>query len=303
MAIDFKDQVAVVTGAGGGLGKEYALLLAKMGAKVVVNDLGCAMDGSGKARSTADAVVKEIEDAGGEAVANYDGVDSPEGGNSIVRTAIDHFGRIDILINNAGILRDKSFHKMAQESWAQILTVHLSGAFHCSQPAYQYMREQQYGRIVLTTSSAALFGNFGQTNYGAAKLALVGLMNSLRIEGKSRNVLVNAVAPQAVTRMTEKIIPPDLHNLLAPPYVAPVVAYLCSRECKESGSIFNVGGGCVSRSQILTGPVTFLGKEIASVDDVSEKWPEILSMENPKPFDDAAGPVMDFVDKLRSLRG
>lgn len=301
MAIDFKDQVAVITGAGGGLGREYALFLARLGARIVVNDLGCARDGTGKEQSLADNLVKKIREVGGEAVANYDRVDTPEGGAGIVRTAIENFRRIDILINNAGILRDKSFHKMDRESWDRILAVHLNGAFYCSQPAYQHMREQQYGRILLTSSCSGLFGNFGQTNYSAAKMALIGLMNTLRIEGKQRNVLVNAIAPQALTRMTEKIMPPDVHSLFAPSHVAPVVAYLCSRECEESGSIFNVGGGCISRTRILTGPVTFLGREVATVDEVAKRWRETLSMENPKTFDDATGPVLDFLEKIKSL--
>ena len=188
MSIGFNDQVAVITGAGGGLGKAYALMLAELGAKVVVNDLGCTTDGKGQKQSMADAVVKEVIDAGGKAVANYNGVDTPQGGEEIVQTAIDHFGRIDILINNAGILRDISFHKMDLESWKNVMDVHLNGAFYCTLPAYRYMREQKYGRIVFTSSGTGLFGNFGQANYGAAKMALVGFMNTLGIEGSSRNV-------------------------------------------------------------------------------------------------------------------
>jgi NAD(P)-dependent dehydrogenase (short-subunit alcohol dehydrogenase family) len=201
--IRFDDRVAIVTGAGGGLGRVYALELAKRGAKVVVNDLGGARDGSGAgSTSSADAVVQEIIAAGGEAVANYDSVATVEGGENIVKTALEHFGRVDILVNNAGILRDKSFVNMTPKMWEPVLAVHLQGAYNVTRPAFLAMRENKYGRIVMTTSAAGLYGNFGQTNYGAAKMGIVGLMNTLKLEGEKYNIKVNAVAPLAATRLT-----------------------------------------------------------------------------------------------------
>ena len=210
----------MITGAGGGLGRIYALELAKRGAKVVVNDLGGARDGSGKGSSTpAQKVVEEIKAFGGTAVANYDNVASAEGGEKIIQSAIDAFGTVDILINNAGILRDKSFVKMEPENWKSVLDVHLNGAYNVSKPAFKVMREKGYGRIIMTTSAAGLYGNFGQTNYSSAKMGLVGLMNTLKLEGKKYNVLVNTVAPIAASRLTEDIMPPDLFEKMKPEFV------------------------------------------------------------------------------------
>ena len=205
-ALGFDGKVAIITGAGGGLGKQHALSLASRGALVVVNDLGGAVDGSGSDAGAAQLVVDEIKAAGGEAVADTDSVATPEGGEAIVQTAIDAFGRIDIVINNAGILRDKTFHNMTPDLLDPVLDVHLKGAFNVTKPAWVHMREQQYGRVISTSSAAGVFGNFGQTNYGAAKMGLVGLTRVLAVEGARYNIKANAIAPLALTRMTEDIM-------------------------------------------------------------------------------------------------
>jgi len=258
--ISFHDRVAIVTGAGGGLGRVYALELALGGAKVVVNDLGGASDGSGKGSSSpAQAVVDEIKKAGGEAVANYDNVATVEGGANIVKNAIDAFGRVDILINNAGILRDKSFIKQDASTWNPVLDVHLNGTFHVTRPAFKVMKEQGFGRIIMTTSAAGLYGNFGQTNYSTAKLGIVGLMNSLKIEGAKHDIKVNTIAPIAASRLTREVMPPEIFEKSRPEFVSPMVLYLCSDECKETGQIFNAGLGYFNRAAILTGHSVQIG--------------------------------------------
>jgi NAD(P)-dependent dehydrogenase (short-subunit alcohol dehydrogenase family) len=244
--IDFQDRVAVITGAGGGLGREHALLLASRGAAVVVNDLGGSVAGEGDSHSAADVVVDEIKAAGGEAIAEYSSVSTPEGGEAIIQKAVDEFGRVDIVINNAGILRDKSFAKMELADIHSVLDVHLRGAFYVTQPAFRHMREQAYGRIVMTSSASGVLGNFGQTNYGAAKMGLVGMVNVLKHEGAKYNIMVNAIAPIAKTRMTLELLGP-MADKFDPSAVAPVVAYLASEECTLSGEIWSVGGGSVSR--------------------------------------------------------
>ena len=258
--ISFDGRVAIVTGAGAGLGRIYALALARRGAKVVVNDLGGARDGSGAgSTSPAEKVVAEIRDFGGEAVANYDNVATPEGGENIVKTALDTFGAVDILINNAGILRDKSFLKMEPDNWQAVLSVHLHGAYHVTRPAMAAMKEKGYGRIVMTTSGAGLYGNFGQTNYSAAKMGLVGLMNTLKLEGRKYNIKVNTLAPIAASRLTEDVMPPELFEKSKPEFVSPLVMYLASEACQESGGIFNAGMGYFNRAAIHTGHGVRLG--------------------------------------------
>ena len=272
-------RVAIVTGSGAGLGRTYALELAKRGAKVVVNDLGGARDGSGAGSSgPADRVVEEIKALGGEALASYDSVSTPAGGEAIVRQAVEAFGRVDILISNAGILRDKTFLKMEKADWEQVRSVHLDGAFHVTRAAFQRMREQRYGRIVLTTSAAGLFGNFGQANYSAAKLGLVGLMNTLKLEGEKYNIKVNTVAPIAATRLTEDILPPDLFARLKPEYVAPLVLYLCAEQCPVSGGVYNAGMGYFNRAAVLSGPGVMLsdGQQIPSPETIAARLPDIL---------------------------
>jgi NAD(P)-dependent dehydrogenase (short-subunit alcohol dehydrogenase family) len=239
-------RVAVITGAGGGLGRSHALELAGRGAYVVVNDLGGALDGQGSSASAAQHVADEITALGGVAVANHDSVATPEGGEAIVQTAIDAFGRVDILINNAGILRDKAFHKMDADLINQVIDVHLKGAFFVTQPAFRRMREQRYGRIVSTSSASGLFGNFGQANYGAAKAGLAGLTRVLAIEGAEHGIATNAIAPIARTRMTEGILG-DLAPRVSPGSVSPLVAYLASEECSVNGHIYSVAGGRIAR--------------------------------------------------------
>jgi len=273
--IRFDDRVAIITGAGGGLGRTYALDLAKRGAKVVVNDLGGKPDGTGASQSMADKVVDEIKAAGGEAVANYDSVATPEGGKAIVQTALDAFGTIDIVINNAGILRDKTFAKMTVEEIDLVIDVHLRGAFYVTQPAFGIMREKGYGRIIVTSSGAGIFGNFGQTNYGAAKMGLVGMMNVLAVEGAKYNIKCNAIAPTARTRMTEDLLGP-MAEFLAPETVTPMVVYLASEGCEVTHEIFSIGGGRFARAFIGVTPGWFAGKAaVVSAEEVASHLDQI----------------------------
>jgi len=244
--IRFDDRVAIVTGAGGGLGRTYALEFARRGAMVVVNDLGGAADGTGAKASAADQVVKEITEAGGKAVANHDSVATPEGGEAIVQSAIDNFGKVDIVINNAGILRDKTFAKLEPADLEIVLDVHLKGAFFVSQPAFRSMKDNGYGRFVFTASGAGIFGNFGQSNYGAAKMGLVGLSNVLSVEGAKYNIKCNVIAPIARTRLTENLLGP-LAEALDPECVTPLVTYLASEACEQTHEIYDVGGGRYAR--------------------------------------------------------
>ncbi len=245
--IGYDNKVAIITGAGGGLGREHALLLASRGARIVVNDLGGSIDGSGDGSAgPAQQVTDEIKALGGEAVANTDSVASPEGGEAIVQTAIDEFGRVDIVINNAGILRDKTFHNMTPELLGAVIDVHLKGAFYVTRPAWVHFREQGYGRVVNTASSAGVLGNFGQTNYGAAKMGLVGFTRVLAVEGAKYDIKANAIAPIAKTRMTEDLLGP-LGDKLEASKVAPVVAWLVHEDCPVSGEVYSVGGGMVAR--------------------------------------------------------
>ncbi len=274
--LGFDGKVAIITGAGGGLGRSHALELAKRGALVVVNDLGGATDGTGSSETAAEAVVNEIKAAGGEAVANYDSVGTPEGGAAIVQTAIDAYGRIDIVVNNAGILRDKSFHNMTPDLLNPVIDVHLKGAFHVTQPAYIRMREQGYGRIVNTTSPAGVFGNFGQTNYGAAKMGLVGFTRVLAVEGAKNNIKANAISPVAKTRMTEDLLGPMADNLL-PEHITPVVAWLAHEDCPVSGEVYSCGGGRVARIFIGVAP-GYANKDL-TVEDVRDNFEKIRSEE------------------------
>ena len=277
-----QDRVIVVTGAGGGLGREYALTLAREGASVVVNDLGGARDGTGAGSAMADQVVAEITDAGGRAVANYDSVADEAGAESIVKTALDEFGAIHGVVSNAGILRDGTFHKMTQDSWDAVVKVHLYGGYHVIRAAWPHFREQSYGRIVVATSTSGLFGNFGQANYSAAKLGLVGLINTLAQEGAKYNIKANALAPIAATRMTEDILPPELFKKLTPEYVAPVVAYLCGEEVPDTGSVFIVGGGKVQRAALFQNEgITF--DHVPTVEDIAANWSTIDDLSSPKP--------------------
>jgi NAD(P)-dependent dehydrogenase (short-subunit alcohol dehydrogenase family) len=273
--ITFDGRVAVVTGAGGGLGRTYALELARRGARVVVNDLGGAVDGTGASSSAADRVVSEIEEAGGEAIANYDSVSTEEGGKAVVQSALDTFGKVDVVVNNAGILRDKSFAKMTMAEVGAVIDVHLKGGFYVSSPAFQSMRDNGYGRFVFTSSASGLFGNFGQANYGAAKAGLVGLSNVLAIEGEKYNIRSNAIAPIAKTRMTEDLLGP-FAEMVAPEQVTPLVIYLCSEANEYTHEIFTVGGGRYGRVFIATNQGWFAGTdEIPTVEAVSEHMEKI----------------------------
>ena len=270
--LGFDGKVAIISGAGGGLGRQHALLLASRGALVVVNDLGGALDGSGSDVGAAQKVVNEVKALGGEAVADTNSVATPEGGAAIVKTAVDNFGRVDIVINNAGILRDKSFHNMSPELMNPVFDVHLKGAFHVTQPAFVLMREQGYGRIISTSSAAGIFGNFGQTNYGAAKMGLVGFTRVLAVEGAKYNIKANAIAPLALTRMTEALFG-NIGEKLAPDFIAPVVAYLAHEECPVSGEVYSVGGGRVARIFIAETQGYFNAK--LSLEDVRDNFETI----------------------------
>jgi NAD(P)-dependent dehydrogenase (short-subunit alcohol dehydrogenase family) len=272
--LGFDGKVAIITGAGGGLGKQHALLLASRGALVVVNDLGGAVDGTGADVGAAQLVVDEITAAGGEAVADGNSVATPEGGAAIVQAAIDAFGRVDIVVNNAGILRDKSFSNMNSELLDPVIDVHLRGAFHVTQPAWQHMREQNYGRIISTSSSSGLFGNFGQTNYGAAKMGLVGFTRVLAVEGVKYGIKANAIAPLALTRMTEPLLGP-LGEKVAPERVSPLVAYLAHESCAATGRVFSVGGGRIA--EVFIGEAQGFHSPELTPEIVAENWDAITN--------------------------
>jgi len=277
MTIRFDNRVAIVTGAGNGLGRSHALLLASRGAKVVVNDPGGARDGKGGDHSAADKVVGEIKAAGGQAVANYDSVAERAGGANIVKTAIDAFGTVDIVVNNAGILRDKSFHNMSLDDYEFVVKVHFLGSVYVTHAAWPIMREKSYGRVVMTSSNSGIYGNFGQANYSAAKLAVVGLVNTLRLEGQKYNIHVNAIAPVAGTRMTEDLMPPEIVAKLKPELVSPMVAYMCSEQCQHTGEIFSAGAGYYSLIEYREGQGVRLAGQ-PSVDDIAANISRIADM-------------------------
>jgi NAD(P)-dependent dehydrogenase (short-subunit alcohol dehydrogenase family) len=270
--LGFDGQVAIVTGAGGGLGRSHALELARRGARVVVNDLGGAVDGSGGSDSAAQKVVDEIEAAGGEAVADHNSVATAEGGEAIVQTALDAFDTVDIVINNAGILRDKTFHNLTPDLLEPVIAVHLLGAFYVTLPAWKVMRDKGYGRVVNTSSNSGLLGNFGQSNYGAAKLGLVGLTRVLANEGKAKGIKANAIAPVAKTRMTEDLLGP-LGDKLEPSEVTPTVVYLSHEDCPVNGEVYSVAGGVVARYFIGLTPGWYA--EGHSAEDVRDHFEQI----------------------------
>ena len=283
MTIRFDNRVAIVTGAGNGLGRSHALLLGARGAKVVVNDPGGARDGKGGNHAAADQVVAEIKAAGGQAVANYDSVAERAGGANIVKTAIDAFGTVDIVINNAGVLRDKSFHNMSLDDYEFVVKVHFLGSVYVTQAAWPIMREKSYGRVVMTSSNSGIYGNFGQANYSAAKLAMVGLVNTLRLEGQKYNIHVNAIAPVAGTRMTEDLMPPEIVAKMKPDLVSPMVAYMCSEQCQHTGEIFAAGAGYFSLIEYREGAGVRLAGQ-PSVDDVAANIAKITDMSQPKRY-------------------
>ncbi len=300
----FEDRVVVVTGAGNGLGRSHALSFAARGAKVVVNDLGGDIHGGGRASAAADAVVKEIVDGGGQAVANYDSVTD---GAKIIETAIDAFGRVDVVVNNAGILRDVSFHKMTQQDWDIIYQVHVLGSFAVTHAAWPHMREQGYGRVIMTASAAGIYGNFGQANYAMAKLGLSGFASTLAIEGRKKGIHVNTIAPIAGSRMTETVLPPNLIAALDPKYVSPLVVWLAHEDCEETGGLFEVGGGFAAklRWERAKGKMWRVGRTITP-EAVQQNWDDVASFEDaehPATIMDSMKPIMENVDKGESQGG
>jgi len=276
--IDFTGRVAIITGAGAGLGRDYALNLGRRGAKVVVNDLGGAVDGSGSGNSAAEKVVNEIKALGGEAVPNFDSVATVAGGANIVKTAIDAFGKVDIVIANAGILRDKSFIKTEEADWDAVLAVHLKGTYNVLRPAFANMKQNNYGRIVVTSSGSGIFGNFGQANYASAKTGMLGLTHVLNIEGAKYNINTNVIVPSAGTRMTQDVMPKEVFDTLKLEYVTPAVLYLVSEACTDRGVYINAFGGHYSRSQIMTGKGVKYG-DIPTPEQLREDWDRIMSLE------------------------
>ncbi len=306
MAISFKDKVAVVTGAGAGLGRSHAIYLASRGAKVVVNDLGGSLDGVGGSNLPAKQVAEEILAIGGQAVPNFDSVATPETAQNIIRTALDNFGTVDILICNAGIIRDKTFWKMGLDDFDLVLKVHLMGTVYCTRAALPVMRDKKYGRIVMTTSASGLFGNFGQTNYAAAKMGIIGFMNSLKIEGQKYNILINAIAPLAATRFGEPsgIFHEEVKPYIRPELVTAMVAYLCSSQCQITGDILSAGGGRFSRVQIVEGEgIRFDAKHEVTPEMIHEYLPRILDMKKSVGFFSITDAINKSLGPLMEDRG
>lgn len=295
MDMRFDGRVAIVTGAGGGLGRSHALDFARRGAKVVVNDLGGSLDGSGGSSDAAEAVVADIKAMGGEAIANGSSVADRAGVAKLVKDSMDAFGRIDILVNNAGVLRDKSFHKMTLEDLDFVLAVHLTGAAYCSHAVWPIMREQQYGRIVMTSSSTGLFGNFGQANYGAAKLGQVGLMNTLKIEGAKNNIRVNTLVPIAATRMTEGLMPEAVFDLFQPDLVSPAVMFL-AHEDAPNGEILAAGAGHFAKAHMVETQGVTLGTG-TTAEDVAANWSKIADTAGQEPHEIGAKHTEKFATR------
>lgn len=291
-SVRFEGKVVVVTGAGGGLGRAHALLFAQHGAQVIVNDLGGSAHGEGANASAADRVVAEIREAGGEAVANHDSVTD---GDKIVQSALDAFGRVDVVVNNAGILRDKSFAKMEDADWDLVYRVHVEGAYKVTRAAWPHLRDQNYGRIIFTSSTSGIYGNFGQANYGMAKLGLYGLTRTLAVEGRKNNILVNAIAPTGGTRMTEGLIPASVFDLLKPELVSPLVVYLGSEQCQDSAGLYEVGGGWIGKVRWERSLGAGFNPHAGfSPEDVAAQWQTISD------FGDAVHPA-DNVEALKEM--
>ncbi|QKF49803.1 SDR family oxidoreductase [Pseudomonas graminis] len=291
-SVRFESKVVIVTGAGGGLGRAHALLFARHGARVIVNDLGGSAHGEGANASAADRVVAEIREAGGEAVANHDSVTD---GDKIVQNALDAFGRVDVVVNNAGILRDKSFAKMEDADWDLVYRVHVEGAYKVTRAAWPHLRDQNYGRIIFTSSTSGIYGNFGQANYGMAKLGLYGLTRTLAVEGRKNNILVNAIAPTGGTRMTEGLIPASVFDLLKPELVSPLVVYLGSEQCQDSAGLYEVGGGWIGKVRWERSLGAGFNPHAGfSPEDVAAQWQTISD------FSDAAHPA-DNVEALKEM--
>ena len=256
--IRYDGRVAVITGAAGGLGRSHAIALARRGCALVLNDLGGGPRGDGGDRAPAELVAEEVQAIGAEAIANADDIGSAAGGQAVIEAALERFGRVDVVINNAGILRDAAFHKMSDDDWERIFAVHVRGSFNVTRAAWPHLRAAGYGRVLMTTSGAGLWGNFGQTNYSAAKLAQIGMMNTLKIEGGKYGITVNAIAPVAKSRLTETVMPPDWLEKLGPHPVSQLVAWLCSEACTETGAIYECGGGWYARTWLVQHPGAYL---------------------------------------------
>ncbi|HJR56747.1 MAG TPA: SDR family NAD(P)-dependent oxidoreductase [Rhizomicrobium sp.] len=297
MTISFAGKVAIVTGAGGGLGRCHALELARRGAKVVINDLGGSLDGSGGNSEAAESVVAEIKAAGGEAIANGASVSDDAGVANLVKQTMDRWGRIDILIANAGILRDKSFGKMELKDFEAVMAVHLMGTVKPTKAIWPIMKEQTYGRIVVTTSSTGLYGNFGQTNYGAAKASLVGFMHSLKLEGAKDNIRVNAICPVAATRMTENLLPPAIQEMLKPEYVSPAVSYLVSEDA-PTGLILTAAAGVFAVARLEETDGVNLGHQ-ATAEDIAAHFDQIADWSTAKAFGQGGEQNAKFLAKLQ----
>ena len=298
MSIRFDDKVAIVTGAGAGLGRAHALALAARGAKVVVNDLGGARDGTGGSIGPAEEVVNLIEEAGGQAIADGANVTKADEVEAMMKAALDKWGRIDILVNNAGILRDKTFHKMPFDDFRMVLDVHLVGSALCTHAAWNVMREQAYGRIVCTTSPSGLHGIFGQANYGAAKAGLIGFMNALHLEGAKYNIRVNLVSPSAKTRMTEDIgIPPELLEKLTPEAITAAVLYLVSEDA-PSRAIISCAGGGYARAHVVETEGVYLQADEQTPEAIAARWSEISDTSNLQYYENANGPMQNFGAKI-----
>lgn len=287
--ISFHGRVVLITGAGGGLGRSHALYLSALGAKVVVNDFGGTVHGSGQCRSMAEETVTLIEAQGGEAVADDASVETVEGASRMVGTAIARFGRLDAIINNAGILRDVSFRKQTEEDWQKVIDVHLTGSRNVTKAAWNHFCERGYGRIIMTSSASGLYGNFGQTNYAAAKMGVIGLMNALKEEGAKYNIKVNAIAPMARSRMTENLLPPEVLEKLDPRLVSPVVAYLASEGCAVNGQCWAVGAGYVARSAVVEAEgVRFDASKGFGAADVAARLHDITDLSRASDFENLA---------------
>jgi NAD(P)-dependent dehydrogenase (short-subunit alcohol dehydrogenase family) len=289
MTIRFDNRVAIVTGAGNGLGRAHALLLASRGAKVVVNDPGGAVDGRPQGNgdgnhAAADKVVDAIKAAGGQAVANYDSVADAKSAANIVKTAVDTFGTVDIVVNNAGVLRDKTFHNMTVEDFDFVVKVHFLGTAYVTHAAWPILRAKAYGRVVVTSSNSGIYGNFGQSNYGGAKLAVVGFVNALRLEGQKYNIMMNALAPVAGTRMTESLMTPEALDKLKPEYVSPMVAYLCSEQCQRTGEIWSAGAGYFARIEYREAPGVRIEGRAPTIEDVESNIEKIADLATNKVY-------------------
>ena len=302
MTIRFDDQVVIVTGAGNGLGKCHALEFARRGARVVVNDLGGARDGSGGSSEAAESVVAEISAAGGKAVANGANVADYAQVEAMVADAVKRWGRVDVLVNNAGILRDKTFAKMELDSFQMVMDVHVGGSVNCTKAVWEQMREQQYGRIVMTSSSSGIYGNFGQTNYGAAKMGLIGFMNSLAIEGQKYGIHVNSLAPIAATRMTEDLMPKEVLELLQPEAVTPAVVFMASKDAPTK-QIIAAGAGVFARVVIQETPGVFLKSAERDADHVAAAWTKIADTEGQKELTMGGDQTMKFLAKAADELG